>query len=267
MASPTQWTWVWVNSRSWWWTGKPGMLQSMGSQRVGHDWVTELNWTDSLICYHLLSVHSLLCDSYHIFSYFVQSTDKFSQVIKNHVAKIVEVFFFFAYWNLATKLCRPIWSPENWLYHLRRKQQRGPSRTGLGGRLKVKFCAREIWDFISECIKKNHDSRLEVLTLERGAKIIATEEFQLRGGVATAMRDHWLLGSGETKLGAVVFGKGGNGESGLQSKRGAMTHLVSRELWEKQLPYEKLFGEAASSGETRILVRLKLWKRMLVYEF
>ena len=45
MASPTQWTWVWVSSRSWWWTGKPGVLQSMGSQRVGHDWVTELNWT------------------------------------------------------------------------------------------------------------------------------------------------------------------------------------------------------------------------------
>ena len=44
MASPTQRTWVWVSSRSWWWTGKPGMLQSMGSQRVGHDWATELNW-------------------------------------------------------------------------------------------------------------------------------------------------------------------------------------------------------------------------------
>ena len=44
MASPTQWTWVWVNSRSWWWTGRPGMLQSMGSQRVRHDWVIELNW-------------------------------------------------------------------------------------------------------------------------------------------------------------------------------------------------------------------------------
>ena len=44
MASPTQWTWVWVSSRSWWWTGKPGVLQSMGSQRVGHDRVTELKW-------------------------------------------------------------------------------------------------------------------------------------------------------------------------------------------------------------------------------
>ena len=43
-ASLTWWTWVWTNSRSWWWTGKPGMLlQSMGSQRVRHDWVTELN--------------------------------------------------------------------------------------------------------------------------------------------------------------------------------------------------------------------------------
>ena len=44
MASPTQWTWVWVNSRSWWWTGRPGVLKFMGSQGVGHDWVTELNW-------------------------------------------------------------------------------------------------------------------------------------------------------------------------------------------------------------------------------
>ena len=42
MASLTRWTWVWVNSGSWWWTGRPGVLQFMGSQRVGHDWVTEL---------------------------------------------------------------------------------------------------------------------------------------------------------------------------------------------------------------------------------
>ena len=47
MASPTQWTWVWVNSRSWWGTGRPGILQSMGSQRVGHDWVTVLNQCQS----------------------------------------------------------------------------------------------------------------------------------------------------------------------------------------------------------------------------
>ena len=47
MASLTQWMWVWVNSGSWWWTGRPGVLWFMGSQRVGHDWATELNWTDS----------------------------------------------------------------------------------------------------------------------------------------------------------------------------------------------------------------------------
>ena len=48
MASPTRWTWVWVNSGSWWWTGRPGALQFMGMQRVGHDWATELNWTESI---------------------------------------------------------------------------------------------------------------------------------------------------------------------------------------------------------------------------
>ena len=46
MSSPTQWTWVWASSERWWWTDKPGMLQSMGSQSIGHDWVTELNWIE-----------------------------------------------------------------------------------------------------------------------------------------------------------------------------------------------------------------------------
>ena len=46
IASPTRWTWVWVNSGSWWWTGRPGVLRFMGSQRVGHHWVTGLNWTE-----------------------------------------------------------------------------------------------------------------------------------------------------------------------------------------------------------------------------
>ena len=44
MASPTQWTWVSVNSGSCWWTGRPGVLQATRSQRVRHNWVTELNW-------------------------------------------------------------------------------------------------------------------------------------------------------------------------------------------------------------------------------
>ena len=60
MASPTQWTWVWVNSGSWWWTGRPGVLWFMGSQRVGHDWATELNWTRSVIALLPKSKHLLI---------------------------------------------------------------------------------------------------------------------------------------------------------------------------------------------------------------
>ena len=44
MVSPTQWTWIWVKSGSWWWTERLGVLQSMGLQRIEHDWATELNW-------------------------------------------------------------------------------------------------------------------------------------------------------------------------------------------------------------------------------
>ena len=56
MASLTQWMWVWVNSRSWWWTGRPGALWFMGSQRVGHDWATELNWSDTFRNLSLITV-------------------------------------------------------------------------------------------------------------------------------------------------------------------------------------------------------------------
>ena len=55
MASPTRRTWVWVNSRSWWWTGRPGVLWFMGSQTIGHDWTTELNWTERVCQKHQIS--------------------------------------------------------------------------------------------------------------------------------------------------------------------------------------------------------------------
>ena len=64
IASPTQWTWVSVNSRSWWWTGRPGVLQFMGSQLVGHNWATELNWkclsynTDNMFQKNFLTKHA-----------------------------------------------------------------------------------------------------------------------------------------------------------------------------------------------------------------
>ena len=50
MVSSIRWTWVWVSFGSWWWTGKPGMLQPTGSQRVGHNWGTEPNWTTGGLC-------------------------------------------------------------------------------------------------------------------------------------------------------------------------------------------------------------------------
>ena len=59
MASPTGWTWVWVNVGSWWWTGRHGVLHFMGSQRIRRHWVTELNWTEYsvMFMYHNLYIH------------------------------------------------------------------------------------------------------------------------------------------------------------------------------------------------------------------
>ena len=62
MASLTRWTGFWVNSGSWWWTGRPGVLWFMGSKRVGHDWATELNWTEEFFIYfenNILPFHGL----------------------------------------------------------------------------------------------------------------------------------------------------------------------------------------------------------------
>ena len=73
MASPTQWIWVWASFRIWWWTGKPGMLHSMESQRVGHDWATELSWAHPLMFFlvtvhsHILNVVSVLCNKTLLF--------------------------------------------------------------------------------------------------------------------------------------------------------------------------------------------------------
>ena len=76
MASPTQWTWVWVNSGSLWWTGRPGVLRFMGLQRVGHDWVTELNWMKNMQLQDLIdsSIHQIM---------FTKLTKHFFKVIIN----------------------------------------------------------------------------------------------------------------------------------------------------------------------------------------
>ena len=70
MASRTQWTWVWVDSGSCWWTGRPGVLWFMGSQTVGHDWVTELNWILSFLNYLDMFIQSQLTMYVSIFSLF-----------------------------------------------------------------------------------------------------------------------------------------------------------------------------------------------------
>ena len=64
-----QWTWTWENSRRWWWTGRPGVLQSIGSQRVRHDWATEMNWTELMPATGFVRDHESLavdCWSYNV---------------------------------------------------------------------------------------------------------------------------------------------------------------------------------------------------------
>ena len=65
MASPTQWTWVWASSRKWWKTGKPGVLQSMGSQRVGYDWATEQQQHTYIYIYIHTHTHTHTHDLLH----------------------------------------------------------------------------------------------------------------------------------------------------------------------------------------------------------
>ena len=78
MASLTQWTWVWVNSGSWWWTGRPGMLQFMGLQRLRYDWKNELNWcTKYIFILWKMLVVCLSCTSLpasHITTFWVEKT-------------------------------------------------------------------------------------------------------------------------------------------------------------------------------------------------
>ena len=67
MASLTWWTWIWINSGSWWWSGRLGVLHFMGSQRVGHSWANELNWIEIIliIIFHSFSIYG--SDSKHSF--------------------------------------------------------------------------------------------------------------------------------------------------------------------------------------------------------
>ena len=107
MASPTQWTWVYVNSGSWWWTGRPGVLQSVGSQRVGHDWATELNWN----CYYINVIHFCLFNN----------VLNFTSILK---------FFWFPLWaSLVAQLVKnPPATWETWVQSLGWKDPPGAGR-------------------------------------------------------------------------------------------------------------------------------------------
>ena len=96
MASLTQWTWVWVNSRSWWWTGRPGMLQCIGLQRVGHYCVTELNWTE----FHIYSSYNMVIGKsmYYIcndWSFYLIKASQVSNIKQKHIweRRAIHIFY------------------------------------------------------------------------------------------------------------------------------------------------------------------------------
>jgi len=79
MASPTQWTWVWVDSRSWWWTGRPGVLRFMGLQRVRGNWATELNFAFHFLSFHVSFKWTVLYHS--VFSIYLEKTEWWKKCI------------------------------------------------------------------------------------------------------------------------------------------------------------------------------------------
>ena len=79
MASLIWWTWVWVNSASWWWTGRPGVLRFMGSQRVEHDWATELNRVEALSAPHYGEApfwFQCMGEKHNVFAFFLETDER-----------------------------------------------------------------------------------------------------------------------------------------------------------------------------------------------
>ena len=102
MASLTQWTWVWANSGSWWWTGKPGVLQSMGSQRVGHDLVTNQQCTELYICFFSLII--MLWPFSYVTTYFFFLPR--ASILFMDVKKIIFILkLTWAYFEVEGKMC------------------------------------------------------------------------------------------------------------------------------------------------------------------
>ena len=117
MASPTRWTWVWVNSGSWWWTGRPGVLRFMGLQRVGHNWMTKLILFAVVVAPIYITIKSiqvfLFC---HILSnicyfwLFLVFDDSHSENGENDNSFCF--WFAFLWWLLISNICPcACWSP------------------------------------------------------------------------------------------------------------------------------------------------------------
>ena len=99
MASPTQGTWVWVNSWSWWWTGRPGVVQSMGSQRVRYDWATELNLFWVKLC----------CSVRQWFSFFIFHVDiQFPNIICWRYGSFPIKWSWYPCWRLSDHICKDL---------------------------------------------------------------------------------------------------------------------------------------------------------------
>jgi len=81
MVSLTRWTWVWVNSGCWWWTWRPGVLQFTGLQRVGHDWATDLIWSDLIVS------NTNNCIFYYIFFFFCTGTKPINMIVSGEQLK------------------------------------------------------------------------------------------------------------------------------------------------------------------------------------
>ena len=147
MASLTQWTWVWVDSGSWWWTGRPGVLQFMESQRVGHDWTTELNCTELLVSLYFYC--SFILFYFFLHNFMVGGTFSIlfscSRVIEKSGDRMIKGFFFFFKFYIKGFINNFYWLPflsVSWFEYLSFQISKFPL---------ARECVIIFWPWISNC--------------------------------------------------------------------------------------------------------------------
>ena len=118
MASLTHETWVWISSGSWWWTGKPDVMQSMGLQRVRHDWVTELSWTENIVklqCISLRCRAKRFCCTYvwikiYIFFFTFSSITGYYNVLNRVPCAILQIPVIYLFYMSLSSYSRSVMS-------------------------------------------------------------------------------------------------------------------------------------------------------------